>query len=350
MSNKSSALTFALSLTLCFILSIISLPVSKSLAANYQTEQESSDKNAPPKKEEKTGKDSPQKPSTNKPVNTTPDQKDNIRLETKLVSTVVTVSDPYGRFVTGLTQENFEIFDDNVKQDIAIFSDEDAPITLGIIYDISGSMEDLTTRSFETLRRFFHTSHEDDEYFVVAFNNKAKLVKDFTTSPNEILNHTVFIKAKGATALYDAVYLATEKAKQGRHPKKALLILSDGEENNSRYTGKELSTLLKESDVQIYAITISSLHGGSLFGGAGVLRQIAGMTGGRAYSPQTNPEVGDIYTRMALLLRHQYVIGFYPTDTTSATKWHEVKLKITAPKGLGRLSLSYKKGYQSFGQ
>lgn len=350
MLNKSSALTFALSLTLCFTLSIISLSVPKSFAANGVTEQDHSDKNAPPKKDQKTEKDLPQKPSTNTPVNTTPDQQDKIRLETKLVSTVITVSDPYGRFVTGLTKENFEIFDDNVKQDIAIFSDEDAPITLGIIYDVSGSMEDLTTRSFQTLSRFFHTSHEDDEYFVVAFNNKPKLVKDFTTSPNEILTHTVFFKATGATALYDAVYLATEKAKQGRHPKKALLILSDGEENNSRYTGKELSTLLKESDVQVYAISISSLQGIGMYGGEGVLKHITGMTGGRAYTPHSNPEVGDIYTRMALLLRHQYVIGFYPSDTTSATRWHEVKLKITAPKGLGRLSLSYKKGYQSFSQ
>jgi Ca-activated chloride channel homolog len=342
MINQFSALSLALFLSLCFT---VALPDLKSFAANQTTKQDRSGKRAQPDKDSKTDKASLQKPSTPPPVNKAPDQKDTIRLETKLVSTVITVSDPYGRFVTGLTQENFEIFDDNVKQEISIFSDEDAPITLGIIYDVSGSMGDLTSRSFETLRRFFHTSHEDDEYFIIAFNNKPKLVQDFTTSPNEILNRTVFIPAKGATALYDAVYLATEKVKQGRHAKKALLILSDGEENNSRYSGKELSTLLKESDVQVYAIGISNLWGGS-----GVLHQIAGWTGGRAYFPFASIEVGDIYTRMALLLRHQYVIGFYPTDTTSANKWHEVKVKITAPKGLGRLSLSYKKGYQSFNQ
>jgi Ca-activated chloride channel homolog len=343
--NKFSAPVFALFLALCFTLSSITSPVQESFAASQATGQTSLDKNAASKRDRKDDKAASQKPSTNKPVNTIPDQKDTIRLETKLVSTVITVSDPYGRFVTGLTEENFEIFDDNVKQDIAIFSDEDAPITLGIIYDVSGSMSDLTTRSFKTLRRFFHTSHEDDEYFIIAFNNTPKLVQDFTTAPHEILNRTVFIQAKGATALYDAVYLASEKAKQGRHPKKALLILSDGQENNSRYSGKELSTLLKESDVQIYAIGIGTLSGGS-----GVLQQIVGWTGGRAYNLFENREVGDIYTRMALLLRHQYVIGFYPTDTTSATRWHEVKVKIKAPKGLGRLSLSYKKGYQSFSQ
>lgn len=347
MKRKFSPLALALFLALSCTLTInvFSQQENQSDPQQKESVQTNADQNAPSKNQEKDDKAASQKPSPDKPSNPTPDQKDTIRLETKLVSTTITVSDPYGRFVTGLTEENFEIFDNNVKQEMAIFTDEDAPITLGIIYDVSGSMGNLTSRSFEALRRFFHTSHQDDEYFVVAFNKKPQLVQDFTTSPSEILNRTVFVQAKGSTALYDAVYLATEKAKQGRHPKKALLILSDGEENSSRYSGKELGTLLKESDVQIYAIGISEL-----FMGAGTLRQIAGWTGGRAYFPLDGKEVGDIYTRMALLLRHQYVIGFYPTDTTSQAKWHEVKVKITAPKGLGRLSLSYKKGYQSFGQ
>jgi Ca-activated chloride channel family protein len=340
MTNKFSAPTFALFLFICLTLSSIALPGQKSLAANQTTEQDGSDKNLPSLKNPKDNKAS-QKSSTNKPVHTIPDQKDKIRLETKLVSTLITVSDPYGRLVTGLTEENFEIFDDNVKQEIAIFSDEDAPITLGIVYDVSGSMGDLTSEAFQALKRFFHTSHEEDEYFVIAFNNKPKLVQDFTTSPNEILNRTIFIQAKGATALYDAVYLATEKVKQGRHAKKALLIISDGAENNSRYSGKELGTLLKESDVQIYAFGM---------GENATATRVLELAGGRVYSPIGGNEIGDGYIRMALLLRHQYVIGFYPTDTTSATKWHEVKVKIKAPKGLGRLSLSYKKGYQSFSQ
>jgi Ca-activated chloride channel homolog len=347
MKRRFSPLALALFLALLATVTISAFSQQENKAGTQRRESApaTADKNAKSKDEKRGDQPSAQKPSPNKPPDPTPDQKDTIRLETKLVSTVITVSDPYGRFVTGLTPEHFEIFDNNVKQEIAIFTDEDAPITLGIIYDVSGSMGNLTSRSFEALRRFFHTSHQDDEYFVVAFNKKPQLVQDFTTSPNDILSRTVFVQAKGATALYDAVYLATEKAKQGRHPKKALLIISDGEENSSRYSGKELGTLLKESDVQIYAIGISEL-----FMGAGVLKQIAGWTGGRAYFPLDGREVGDIYTRMALLLRHQYVIGFYPTDTTSQGKWHDVKVKITAPKGLGRLSLSYKKGYQSFGQ
>ncbi len=347
MNRKFSPLTLVLffALLLTITINAFSQQENKSDTQRKENSQTNADKNAQLKDHKKDDKTSPQKPSPNRPSNPTPDQKDTLRLETKLVSTSITVSDPYGRFVTGLTQDHFEIFDNNVKQEIAIFTDEDAPITLGIIYDVSGSMGNLTARSFAALKRFFHTSHQDDEYFVVAFNNKPQLVQNFTRSPNEILNRTIFVQAKGSTALYDAVYLAAEKAKQGRHPKKALLIISDGEENSSRYSGRELGTLLKESDVQVYAIGISELYMG-----AGTLKQIAGWTGGRAYFPLDGNEVGDIYTRMALLLRHQYVIGFYPTDTTSQTKWHEVKVKITAPKGLGRLSLSYKKGYQSFGQ
>jgi Ca-activated chloride channel family protein len=268
---------------------------------------------------------------------------DKIRLQSKLVSTVVTVSDTYGRFVTGLRKGNFEVYDNNVRQEISHFSDEDAPLTLGIIYDVSNSMSSLTGRAFQALKRFFETSHEDDEYFIVAFNNKPQLVQDFTTSPSEIMSRVIFVKAKGSTALFDATYIAVEKARQGRHPKKALLIISDGMENNSRYSGKELRRLLQESGVQIYSIGIADF-----LQGAGTLEMLSNTTGGRAFFPMTDGEVGDIYTRIAVMLRHQYVIGFYPTDTTSSVKQHEVRIKLQAPKGLGRLSLYYKKSYPSF--
>jgi Ca-activated chloride channel family protein len=268
---------------------------------------------------------------------------DKLRLQSNLVNIIVTVTDPYGRFVTGLEKENFEVYDNKVKQEIALFSDEDAPITLGIIYDISGSMNDLTSRSFQALKKFFYTSHEDDEYFVVAFNDKAKLVQDFTVVPEEILSRTIFVKAKGATALYDAVYLATEKAKQGRHPKKALLILSDGMENHSRYSLKELRNMLKEADIQIYCVGFGSEYAGSY-----TLKYLAELTGGRTFFPINDNEVGDLYTRMAVMLRRQYAIGFYPSDTAGGNKWHDLKLLLQAPKGLGRISLYYKKGYQAF--
>jgi len=268
---------------------------------------------------------------------------DKIQLKAKLVSLTVTVSDRYGRFVTGLSRKNFDVFDDGVKQEIAHFSDEDAPLTLGIIYDVSGSMGDLTSRSFQTLRSFFETSHQDDEYFIIAFNDRAKLVQDFTTSPSEIMSRVIFVKAKGSTALYDGVYLGIEKARQGRHQKRALLIISDGEENSSRYNGRELRELLKESDVPVYSIAISQLYAG-----VGTLQWLSNSSGGMTFSPADEPQTRDIYTRIALMLRHQYAIGFYPSNTETSEPWHKIRLMITAPRGLGRLSLSYKKTYRSF--
>jgi Ca-activated chloride channel family protein len=204
-------------------------------------------------------------------------------------------------------------------------------------------MSSLTSQSFIALRRFFETSHEDDEYFIVAFNSRPQLVQDFTTSPTEITSRVLFVKAKGSTALYDAVYLAIEKAKQGRHKKRALLLISDGEENNSRYSFKELRERLKESDVAVYSIGMSQL---SL--GGGVLNQISNSSGGRTFMPADEPQVRDIYTRIAVMLRHQYVIGFYPTDVGRKVDWHNVRVSVQAPKGLGRLTLNYKKQYRSF--
>ena len=284
-----------------------------------------------------------QKSNATEPASSGQNRDDKIQLRAQLVSMTVTVADRLGRFVTGLEKRNFQIFDDGVQQEIAHFSDEDAPLTLGIIYDVSGSMGDLTSRSFQALKKFFDTSHQDDEYFIIAFNNRAQLVQDFTTSPDEIMSRVVFVKAKGSTALYDGVYLGLEKARQGRHRKKALLIISDGEENSSRYSGGELREMLKESDVPVYGIGISQLYGGM-----GTLQSLSGWSGGMSFAPMDEPQTRDIYTRIALMLRHQYAIGFYPSDAASAVDWHKVRINITAPKGLGRLSLSYKKGYRSF--
>jgi len=281
-----------------------------------------------------------------------PKQLDNkIILDTEVVNVIISVTDPYGRFVTGLGKDHFEIFDDKVKQQIAHFTDEDAPVSLGIVYDVSGSMKERVGRSIRALRRFIETSHNDDDFFLIGFNDRAKLVQDFTTSGDSILGKLMFVNPHGSTALYDAAYLAVEKVQQGRHSKKALLIISDGQDNNSRYTYKELRGRVKEADVQIYAIGITDPVNDSLAGfGRGILEEMTRMTGGRAFFPNAynEPELVEICTRIALELRHQYSVGFYPTDIASETKWHKVQIKVNPPRGLGRLSLSYRDGYPSF--
>jgi Ca-activated chloride channel homolog len=265
---------------------------------------------------------------------------DKIVINTKLVNLTVSVNDKLGRFVAGLTKEDFEIFDDNVRQDVAFFSDDDAPISLGIVYDVSGSMGNFSSRSLAMLRYFFDNSHTEDEFYVYAFNNRVQLVQDFTSLPETLLNRVTFIKAKGSTALFDATYAAVEKVREGRHHKKVILIFSDGEENSSRYSGKELQNLLKENDVQIYAIGMSEISSG-----AGTLKFIAEPTGGQALFPFDYASAEVVYTRLALMLRRQYVIGFYPSNVTSGTAWHKLNVQIKAPKQLGKLKLSYKNGY-----
>jgi len=341
------------SLALAFVIALFVAAPSQLLTASAQDKKEAvqsvkpepanartDDQRAPLK----TKAEAPSKPDAAKPQQT-------IQLGTDIVNVMISVTDPYGRFVTGLGKDHFDVFDDKVKQQIAHFTDEDAPVSLGIVYDVSGSMKERVNRSIRALRRFVDSSHVDDDFFLIGFNDRAKLVQDFTTSGESVIGHLMFVNPKGSTALYDAAYIAVEKVQQGRHSKKALLIISDGQDNNSRYTYKELRNRVKEADVQIYAIGITDPASDSLSGfGRSVLEEITRMTGGRAFFPNAynEPELVEICTRIALELRHQYSVGFYPTDIQSDAKWHKVQVKVNPPRGLGRLSLLYRDGYQSF--
>ena len=268
---------------------------------------------------------------------------DKVQLRSRLVNSTLTVADRSGDYITGLTRNNFKVFDNGVMQEIAYFSDDDAPVSLGIIYDVSGSMRDLTDVSFKALKSFFVSSHEDDQYFMFVFNDHPMLVQDFTISPDEIMNRVVSVAARGGTALYDAVYLGVEKVRQGRHQKKALLLISDGLDNNSQYNQAELRELLQEANVPIYSIGRREFDIGAVN-----LKNISEWSGGHAFFPGDGPKNFDIYNNIANMLRHQYVIGFYPTDTASKTQWHKVQINVKAPSSLGRLSLFYKNGYSSF--
>lgn len=338
---------------LAFVALLIGVPheVSNALVEGTPELQSTSTAKATPDGKAQSGGASQTSPDSPPTIQNSPNQKDKIVLETKIVNLIITVTDSYGRFVTGLAKAHFEVFDERVKQQIAHFSDADAPVSLGIVYDVSGSMKERISRSLRALKRFIETSHDDDDFFLMAFNDRATLVQDFTTSGDQIISHLMFVNPKGSTALYDAAYLAVEKIQQGRQPKKALLIISDGQDNNSRYTYKELRNRVKESDVIIYGIGVTDPATDSLAGfGRSVLEEIARMTGGRAFFPNAynEPALVEICTRIALELRHQYSIGFYPTDLASAARWHKVQVKVNPPRGLGRLSLSYKDGYQSF--
>jgi Ca-activated chloride channel homolog len=268
---------------------------------------------------------------------------------TDLITFTVTVTDTYGRFVSGLGKSAFTVLDEKKPQEITFFSDDDAPVSVGVIFDVSGSMGgDKINRAREALSKFIQTSHNMDEYFLIAFNSRAQLLLDRTRDGNAVLDKLTFVQTKNNTALYDACYLGVEKVQRGTHPKRALLLISDGQDNNSRYTFNELRRLLKESDVSLYGIGIlSGNDAGSGLGmqGQGILDELASVSGGKAFFPRSNAEMDDIFEQIALELRHQYSIGYKPANFANDGRWHKIKVKVTPPRGLPRLFVRSKEGY-----
>lgn len=270
-------------------------------------------------------------------------------VNTDLITLTVTVTDTYGRYVSGLGKNAFTVLDDKQPQDISFFSDDDAPVSVGVIFDVSGSMSgDKIRRARDALANFIQTSHNADEYFLIAFNSRAQLLLDKTRDGDAVLDKLTFVQTKNNTALYDACYLGVEKVQRGAHPKRALLLISDGQDNNSRYTFSEVRRLLKESDVVLYAVGIlSGSDAGSSLGmeGQGTLDELANVSGGKAFFPRSPAELDDIFEQIALELRHQYSIGYKPNNFANDGKWHKVKVKVTPPRGLPRLYVRSKEGY-----
>lgn len=293
----------------------------------------------------------PQPPSGPKPAD---DKQGPVALiKTEVVTLSVTVTDPYNRLVTGLDRRNFEVFEDKVRQDIEFFRDEDVPVSVGIIFDVSGSMKGKLDRAREALKAFVQTSHDMDDFFLVGFNQRANLVAEFTDG-DSLINKLTLIDPKGQTALYDASYLGIEKVKLGRHQKRAILLISDGQDNSSRYTYGELRKQLKEANVQIYSIGIVEMGGGAGSSldlqGQGILEEISQTTGGKAFFPRSAAELEDATTRIALELRHQYSIGYVPTNEKRDGKWRKISVKVNPPRGLPRLNVRSKEGYYAVPQ
>lgn len=267
---------------------------------------------------------------------------------TEVVTLSVTVTDPFNRLVTGLDKQHFEIFEDKVKQNIAFFRDEDVPVSVGIVFDVSGSMKGKIDRAREALKAFIQTCHAQDDFFLVGFNQRANLLAEFTDG-DTLSNKLMLIDPKGQTALYDAAYLGIEKVKQGRHQKRAILLISDGQDNSSRYTYSELRKMLKEANVQIYSIGIVEIGGGA--GGTldsqgqSILEEVSQTTGGKAFFPRSSAELEDATTRIALELRHQYSIGYEPTNDKRDGKWRKISIKVNPPRGLPKLNVRSKEGY-----
>jgi Ca-activated chloride channel homolog len=299
-----------------------------------------------------------------------------VTVGTNLVSVNVSVTGSGGKYVGGLTRDQFEVLDDGVRQQIAFFSAEDAPSTIGIIYDMHPSTMERTAATLRALKQFVQTLRREDNFFIVAFNERGSLVLDFIPTLEQVQTNLPLGPPKGPTSLYDAVYLAAGKIRESTQPKRALLIISDGEDHNSERSYTEVRNRIRGFDVQIYSISIDNpadaasgvnsdrwvfedvtgrtgrrallANAEAAFGHA-VLEELARVSGGTAYFPEarSDRELIGICTQIAFELRRQYAIGFYPTDRTSAAKWHRLRIRVRPLDGSrGRLALSYREGYQ----
>jgi len=272
-----------------------------------------------------------------------------VRVKTDLVTLTLTVTDAYGRYVSGLNKNAFTITDNGQEQEITYFSDADAPVSVGILFDVSGSMNsEKIKKARRALERFINTSHPSDEYFLIAFNNRAQLLMDRTRDGEAVLRKLTLVQPKNNTALYDAVYLGVERVTRGAHQKRAMLVISDGQDNASRYNFGEVRRIMKESDVVTYSVGIMDRgDAASADGmqGQAFLDELSSVTGGKSFYPSTDIEMDEIFERIALELRHQYSIGYTPKDFQPDGKWRKVKSKVKPPRGLPRLTVRAREGY-----
>jgi len=261
----------------------------------------------------------------------------------------VTVTDPYGRLVTGLEQENFRIFEDNAEQEIVRFSGEDVPISIGVIFDMSGSMADKFEKSRLAAVQFFKTANPQDEFCLVNFNDRAQLASPFTASVEELQDRLLYTTAHGQTALFDGIYLGLSQMKGARNSKKALLIISDGGDNHSRYTEMDVRKYLKEADVQMYAIGIYDLGPDYATpeerSGPGLLSELTELTGGRTFRVAGLNDLPDIASKISMELRNQYVLGYRPSNHARDGKWRKIKVRLRPPHGLPPLEVFARSGY-----
>jgi Ca-activated chloride channel homolog len=273
-----------------------------------------------------------------------------LHMDVDLALINVTVTDPYNRLVTGLDPDNFRVYEDNIEQEVVTFSSEDVPISIGVIFDFSGSMANKIGKAREAALQFFKTANPQDEFFLVSFNERAELTSAFTNSIEDIQSRMMMTAPKGRTALLDAIYLGLSEMRGAKNGKRALLILSDGGDNHSRYNESDIKRLVKEADTQLYAIGIfdplgyrnrtpEELNGPSLLG------EVTELTGGRVFAVENLNELPDIASKIGMELRNQYVLGYRPSNKAHDARWRKIKIKLRAPKGLPPLNVYSKTGY-----
>ena len=273
------------------------------------------------------------------------------RAHADLVLIPVTVTDTLNRFVLGLQREDFRLFEDGVAQNLADFSGEDAPLSIGVLFDESGSMTYKLRSSRDAAAQLVNALNKEDEAFLVKFADLAKVTIRFTGDTKEIQSALKNVQAGGLTAMLDAIDTGLLEMKKAKNSRKAIVIISDGGDNHSHYTAAQIESLVREADVQIYAMGVfEPVFSFGLtpeeISGPRLLSEIATQTGGRAFAAAAPGDMPSVATRIAVELRNQYVLGYYPRNKARDGKYRKVEVKVSQPPGLGSpLKVHWRLGY-----
>ena len=270
-----------------------------------------------------------------------------IQKRVELVLVPVTVFDESNRLVTGLEQENFQLYEDKRPQPIKHIWQEDEPVSVGIVLDVSGSMNNKIDRAREAVVTLLKASNPQDEFFLMTFADRPTLVQDFTQSAEDIQSKLLFVTPKGQTSLLDSLVMAVNHMNQGRYRRRALVVVSDGGDNRSRYTESEVKSLIKESDVLIYSVGIFESQFGTIEErlGPALLEDISGVTGASSYTLDNPNYLPKITQHIANQLRNQYVLAYSPDAARHDGKWRKIKVRLALPHGLPKLHVQARTGY-----
>jgi Ca-activated chloride channel family protein len=272
-----------------------------------------------------------------------------MRVYVDLVLVPVTILDTMNRIVKGLSRENFQVFDGKRSEQIRYFSSEDAPASIGIVLDTSGSMKSKIDRAREAVKEFLHTANTEDEFFLITFADRPEENSDFTQDVDKLQSSLLLAAPNGRTSLLDAIYLGLHKMKSARYQRKALLIISDGGDNHSRYSQKEIFSIAKESDVMMYGIGVFDRHFATEeeLMGPDLLNRLTSISGGRSFTIDNPNDLPLVAHAIGVELRNQYLIGYRPQDAPRDGKWHKIKVKLNWSKKwkLPRMTVYAKSGY-----
>ena len=273
-----------------------------------------------------------------------------IRVNSDLVLVPVLVTDISDRAVVGLAKRDFRVFDDKIEQQISHFSVEDAPVSIVLVFDTSGSMGKKLRTSRIAVGEFLREANPEDEFALIEFADRPRIAAAFTQDTEKIQTRLASLESNGRTALIDAVFLALDQLKHARHARKAVVIISDGGDNSSRYGPRDLERKVREADAQIFSIGIvdSVLSRGSTpeeLEGPSLLTRIAGLSGGRYFESDHLGSLTETAKRIGTALRHQYVLGYSPSVLRHDGKYHRILVKVPPVKGQGKLRASFRTSY-----